>query len=138
MPTSDEPWQPLLTAFGQLREAWPAREWSWDHRFKCVTSSLPMDTAGALQRLLDAVVPSRWTDQSFPSAPAEVQSLRERCGDVRPGQALLTGPSVAGMTPFAMWWPWGDGSKVSVRLGIAGSDRPKELYPLVRALFGIA
>jgi len=41
------------------------------------------------------------------------------------------------MTPFAMWWPWGDGSRVSIRLGVAGSDRSKELYPLVRSLFGI-
>ena len=35
------------------------------------------------------------------------------------------------MLPFAMWWPWGDNSKISVRLSIANSDRPKELYPLV-------
>lgn len=138
MPTSDEPWQPLLQAFGQLRESWPAREWSWDHRFKCVTSSLAMESAAELRRLLGGVVPAEWTADSFASSPPEVQSLRERCGDVRPGQLLLTGPQTSGMLPFAMWWPWGDQTKVSVRLGIAGSDRPKELYPLVRALFGIA
>ena len=138
MPTSEEPWQPLLEALTRLKAAWPSPEWSWDHRFKCVTSSLNSETSPELRRLLDPVVPAAWTPETFPTAPAEVQALRERCGDVRPGQLLMTGPAVAGMVLFAMWWPWGDGSKVSVRLGVAGSDRPKDLYPLIRALFGIA
>jgi hypothetical protein len=138
MPTSDEPWQPLLDALSRLQSAWPAKEWTWDHRFKCVTSSLPTDAAPELRRLLASVVPAEWTGETFRQAPAEVQALRERCGDVRPGQLLLTGSVDGGMIPFAMWWPWGDGAKVSVRLGIAGSDRPKELYPLLRAQFGIA
>src|SRR6185503_19971360 len=123
MSTSDEPWQPLLDTLGQLRTAWPSSEWSWDHRFNCVTSSLPADASAEMRRLLAPVVPSEWTAETFASPPADVRALRERCGDVRPGQLLLTGPAVAGMTLFGMWWPWGDGSKVSVRLGIAGSDR---------------
>jgi len=138
MPTSDEPWQPLLEALGQLKAAWPSPEWTWDHRFKCITSSLGSEASTELRRLLEPFVPSVWTPETFPTAPPEVQALRERCGDVRPGQLLLTGPVLAGMVPFGMWWPWGDGSKVSVRLGVAGSDRQKELYPLIRTLFGIA
>ena len=39
---------------------------------------------------------------------------------------------------FAMWWPWGDGSTTSIRIGVADCDRSKELYPLMRSLFGIA
>jgi len=138
MPTSDEPWQPLLDSLSRLQSAWPTKEWTWDHRFNCVTSSLSTESAPELRRLLTPVVPSEWTAETFHKSPAEVQALRERCGDVRPGQLLLTGAADAGMTLFAMWWPWGDGQKVSVRLGISGSDRPKELYPLLRAVFGIA
>jgi hypothetical protein len=138
MPTSDEPWQALLDAFGQLRDAWPSKEWTWDHRFKCVTSSLGVEASPELRRLLEPVMPASWTGEAFRTAPPDVQSLRERCGDVRPGQLLLTGPATAGMIPFGLWWPWGDGAKISVRLGIAGCDRPAELYPLLRARFGIA
>jgi hypothetical protein len=138
MPTSVEPWQPILDTLEKLREAWPARDWSWDHRFKCVTSSMPADAAPAMRALLDPVVPAEWTPTSFGTAPEDVRALEERCGDLRPGQLLFTGTPINGMMLFAMWWPWGDGSKVSVRLGIANSDRPKDLYPLVRTLFGIA
>ena len=138
MTTSAEPWQPLLDALGRLRAAWPASDWTWDPRFKCVTSSLSTGQAASVRPLLAGVVPAEWTDQSFAGAPPDVRALEARCGDLRPGQLLFTGSAVAGMVPFAMWWPWGDGSKVSVRLSIANSDRQKELYPLVRALFGIA
>ena len=132
-----EPWQPILDVLGQLREAWPARDWTWDHRFKCVTSAVAGDAATTAKGRLVLATPSEWDAASFATAPESVRALDERCGELRPGQALFTGAPVAGMTLFAMWWPWGDGSKVSVRLGIAGSDRPKDLYPQLRALFGI-
>jgi hypothetical protein len=137
MPTSAEPWQPLLDSLGKVQSAWPSPEWTWDQRFKCVASSFVAGVAPALRGILSSVFPSEWTSVSFSTAPEDVRALAERCGDLRPGQLLLTGNSVAGMMPFAMWWPWGDGTQISVRLGIANCDRPKELYPLVRALFGI-
>ena len=137
MSTSAEPWQPLLDSLTALRAAWPAADWSWDHRFKCVTSSVDAKVAPSLREILAPLVPSEWTPESFTGAPGPVRALEQRCGDLRPGQLLFTGTAVAGMVPFAMWWPWGDGSKVSVRIGIANSDRSKELYPLVRAIFGV-
>jgi hypothetical protein len=132
-----EPWQPILDALANLRDAWPAREWTWDHRFKCATSSVPSDAATTAKTVLLAATPSEWTAASFATASESVRALGERCGELRPGQSLFTAAPVAGMTLFAMWWPWGDGSKVSIRLGVAGSDRPKDLYPLIRAAFGI-
>jgi hypothetical protein len=137
MSTSAEPWQPILDALTQLRSAWPARDWTWDHRFKCVTSSIGTDATVTAKSVLVAAVPSEWDAASFASAPEEVRGLSERCGELRPGQALLTASPVEGMILFAMWWPWGDGSKVSIRLGIANTDRPKDLYPLLRSLFAI-
>jgi hypothetical protein len=138
MSPSAEPWQPILDTLAKLQAAWPTPGWSWDHRFKCVTSSFAGDSGPAVRAVLAAAVPSEWTAESFPTAPDEVRALGERCGDLRPGQLLLTGNVVAGMILFAMWWPWGDGSQISVRVGIANSDRPKDLYPAMRAQFGIA
>lgn len=137
MATSVEPWQPILDALTQLRAAWPARDWTWDHRFKCATSAIPGDAAASAKTTLLAATPSEWDAASFATAPEGVRALAERCGDLRPGQALFSAAPVAGMTLFAMWWPWGDGSRVSIRLGIAGSERQKELFPLLRELFGI-
>jgi len=137
MATLVEPWQPLLDALAQLRDAWPAREWTWDHRFKCATSAVAGDAALAAKARLVLATPTQWDAATFATAPEGVRALAERSGELRPGQALFTAAPVSGLTLFAMWWPWGDGSRVSVRLGVAGSDRSKELYPLIRSLFGI-
>jgi hypothetical protein len=138
MSTSAETWQPILDTLRQLRAAWPATEWTWDPRFKCVTSSFAKDVAPAARGVLTAAVPFEWTGVSFATAPEEVRGLEARCGDLRASQLLLTASPVDGMILFAMWWPWGDGSQVSVRLGVANCTRTKELYPLIRAEFGIA
>jgi len=137
MPISVEPWQPLLEALAGLRAAWPIDDWSWDQRFKCVTCAFETSTASSLRNIVETLVPSVWTAESLGNAPDHVRALEERCGNLRPGQLLFTGAQVAGMVPFAMWWPWGDGAKISVRLGIANCDRPKDLYPQLRGLFGI-
>jgi hypothetical protein len=137
MSTSVEPWQPILDRLTLLRDAWPARDWTWDHRFKCATSTLAAEAAPKGKSVLLAATPAEWDAASFASAPDAVRGLEERCGDLRPGQALLTADPVASAILFAMWWPWGDGSKISIRIGVANSDRSTELYPLMRSLFGI-
>lgn len=137
MSTPAEPWQPLLDTYAALRTGWPSSDWSWDHRLKCTVSSFTADLAPAARTALEPVMTGDWTSSTLPSAPEPLRVLAEKCGGLRPGQRLLTGDAVAGLIPYALWWPWGDGSMVSVRLGIANSDRPKELYPLLRAVFGI-
>jgi hypothetical protein len=136
--SSEESWQPILDALGQVRSAWPAAEWTWDPRFKCVASSFATDMAAAARGALTPAVPSEWTPAKFANAPDDIRALEARCGDLRAGQLLMTANPVDGMMLFGMWWPWGDGSQVSVRLGVANCTRTKELYPLIRAVFGIA
>ena len=137
MSTPVEPWQPILDSFKQLHSAWPLPDWSWDHRFKCVTSSFAAAAIPGVRTMLDPVFGAEWTPETLANGPEDVRALAERCGGLRPGQLLLTGTVVAGLMPFALWWPWGDGAMLSVRLGIANSDRPKDLYPVLRSTFGI-
>jgi hypothetical protein len=137
MSTSVEPWQPILDVLGGLRAAWPVADWTWDPRFKCVTSSFAASFIPAAREVLTGTVPTEWTAATVVSAPDDVRALSDRYGGLRPGQLLFTGEKVAGMNLFALWWPWGDGSMLSIRIGIANAQRPTELYPLVRSLFGI-
>jgi len=36
-----------------------------------------------------------------------------------------------------LWWPWGDGTTVTLRIGLHGLDQPKVRYPRLRDVFGI-
>jgi hypothetical protein len=138
MSTSIEPWQPLLDTLATLPPGWPGSPWSWDGRFKCVTSSFNKAIGDRVRAATVEALPGEWTAATIDSAADPIRALANRFGGLREGQLFLAGESVAGMRLFALWWPWGDGSTISVRIGIANSDRPTELYPLVRALFGIA
>ncbi|HUG37588.1 MAG TPA: hypothetical protein VML54_11590 [Candidatus Limnocylindrales bacterium] len=137
MAASPEPWQPLLDALAPLRSGWPAPDWTWDPRLECATSPFDVSLAPRVRDALAPALPAEWTATSISGAPDGVRALSTRSGSLRANQLLLTGPEVAGMFPFALWWPWGDGARVSVRVGIASAERPKELSASIRALFGL-
>lgn len=137
MSTPVEPWQPLLDALAKLHAAWPGAGWSWDGRFKCVTSSFEKALGPGVRAAMAEALPAEWSSSSLGSAPDDLRALADRYGGLRSGQLFFNGEAVAGLRLFALWWPWGDGATISVRIGIANSDRPAELYPQVRALFGI-
>lgn len=139
MSSPSEAWQPLLDGLGQLRGAWPGGGWSWDPRFKCVTSSFTKDIVDRARQAMTGVLDAEWSVASINQSPDEIRTLAARFGGVRDGQLLFTGNAVDGrMHLFALWWPWGDGSTISLRVGVANCDRPTELYPQIRALFKIA
>jgi hypothetical protein len=60
---------------------------------------------------------------------------------VVPGQRVFTSSEIDGLMLFAAWWPWGDDSKVSLRIGLISSKEPaksKELHKThLRAWFSI-
>ena len=139
MATPTEAWQPLLDGLERLREAWPGTGWSWDPRFKCVTSSFGKEIAERARAAMAGILDGEWSPDSINQAPDEIRTLAARFGGVRSGQLLFTGELVGGpMHLFALWWPWGDGATISLRVGVANCDRPTELYPQVRAVFKIA
>ena len=137
MANAPEPWQPLLDTLAPLLSGWPSPEWAWDPRLECATSPFEVSLAPRVRGALDPVLPAEWTATTITDAPEGVRALSTRSGNLRANQLLLTAPEVAGMFPFALWWPWGDGSRVSVRVGIATAERPKELSASIRALFGL-
>jgi hypothetical protein len=139
MSSPSEAWQPLLDGLGRLRAAWPGTGWSWDPRFKSVSSSFGKEIEDRARESMAGVLDREWSSTSINQAPDEIRTLAARFGGIRPGQLLFTGEVVGGtMHLFGLWWPWGDGATISLRVGVANCDRPTELYPQIRALFKIA
>jgi len=125
-----------------LRAAWPEPGWAWDSRLETVTSSFASELASSVRAALAAAALTEWTADTIHGAPAAIDVLAHRCGGLRAGQLLLAGEVRDDALPFALWWPWGDGSKVSVRLGIAAANgQPEDGKANVvrlRALFGLS
>ncbi|HVZ74727.1 MAG TPA: hypothetical protein VHJ20_20230 [Polyangia bacterium] len=137
MATADEQWQGLFAALEKLKAQWPAQDWTYDRRLKCVASSIPMNLESAARAAMAELLPTSFSAQTLASAPEGVRKLAEGCGGVRSSQLLFWGGEAGAPGAFGLWWPWGDGTTVSLRVGLHDVDLPKERYPRLRDIFGI-
>jgi hypothetical protein len=137
MATPDEQWEAVFATLGRLRERWPSADWSYDRRLRCVSSSLPLTQADEMRAAYADALPTTWTADNLATAPEAVRALAETCGGLRAAQLLLWGGDADGPGPFGLWWPWGDGTTVTLRIGLHGLDQPKVRYPRLRDVFGI-
>jgi len=135
--TIEAAWEAVFGALAQLRERWPSTDWTYDRRLRCVASSIPLAGAAGARATFAEALPIVWSTATLASAPASVQALAETCGGLRASQELLWGGDADGPGAFGLWWPWGDGTTVTLRLGLHGVDQPKVRYPRLRDVFGI-
>jgi hypothetical protein len=137
MPSVDDQWQALFQALERLKGKWPASDWSYDRRLRCVASSIPMSLEPVARAAMTEVLTTSWTAQTLAAAPEDVRKVAEGCGGVRSSQLLFWGGDTGAPGAFGLWWPWGDGTTVSLRIGLHDIDQPKERYPKLRDIFGI-
>jgi hypothetical protein len=137
MPTPDEAWDSVFGSLERLRARWPSSDWSYDRRLKCVASSIPLSGEAAARAAFADVLPGVWSSETLPGAAPGVRTLIEGSGGLRASQQLLWGGEADGPGAFGLWWPWGDGTTVTLRIGLHGVDLPKQRYPRLRDTFGI-
>ena len=135
--SSRDPWQPLLERMKKLKESWPSRGWSWDGRMNTVSSSFSTEFEDKARASAMLALPLQWISSTVGQAHPRLRELCERTGGLRAGQLLLGGEPVGGIVSFGLWWPWGDGETISLRVGLTDVDPMKEPYPRLRDLFGV-
>jgi hypothetical protein len=128
----------MFDALQRLKTGWPRRGWSWDPRFSCIASTFSTDMEATARSVALASFPSEWTARTLTSAPPNLQELVERVGGLRSGQGLLGGLGVGRVFAYGLWWPWGDGVSVSLRIGLGGLDDNHEMMNRFRDVFGIS
>jgi hypothetical protein len=133
----NEAWQPLFDSLGRMKASWPTRGWSWDPRLFCVTSSFTTEQEPAARKATQIALQNEWTAATLARSPQALRDVVERAGGIRQGQlALSTGP-LNGLLAYGLWWPWGDGETVSLRVGLADVDPNREPYHRFRDVFGV-
>jgi hypothetical protein len=130
--------EPLLQPLRRLRADWPQRGWSWDSRFACVSSSFSVDLEQKNRTLALTAMPAEYTSRSIGSAPPTLREICDRAGGLRSGQFVFIGTAVGRVFPYGLWWPWGDGMTVSLRVGFGGVDESHEVMNRLREVFGVS
>lgn len=128
-------WQPLLDSLTRLRDSWPAPPWSWDARFSTVASSFAIELEPTVRASARLAFPRGWTTKSLETAPDPYRALAARTG-LRSNQRLLGGDELSSPGLFGLWWPWGGGDKITLRIGIIDLVGTAEPLPRIRELFG--
>jgi hypothetical protein len=134
------PGSPVETLFGsltRLRQAWPKRGWSWDTRIGCVASSFGVDLVQEARAAAKVALPTEYTQATLRGAPAAVREIAEQTGGLRPDQLLMCSePNMIGFA-YGLWWPWGDDTTISLRIGLTGRALSVEMARF-REIFGAA
>jgi hypothetical protein len=124
----------LLT---QLHADWPVRAWGWDGRLPTATSSVTGEQIAQAQALVLRAMPQQFEAATLASAPADVLAFVQRSGGLR-GNQLAFCVVRPGRTVVGLWWPWGGGGTVSLRVGFVGAESDPQLAVRLRTLFGVA
>jgi hypothetical protein len=122
----------VLAALKQLRTSWPKAPWSWDGRFSMMSSAVTGADIETARALASKALPHSFDVSTLATAPDALRSLVDGCGGLR-GNQLVFCDDTSAPTTVGLWWPWGGGGTVSLRVGLldSGDDATKSL----RAIF---
>jgi len=129
---------PLFDKLNELVKTWPAPEWTWDARLSTITSSFGHELEAKARASAGHALPQEFTATTLATAPPVLRALTERTGGLRVGQLLFANSDFEGILLYGLWWPWGGGDTITLRIGIAHRDRTLDPFPRLRALVGIS
>jgi hypothetical protein len=113
--------QEWLNSLSKIKRNWPTRGWSFDNRFGCLASTFRSDVAPQARSAVAQILPTEWSESSLRLAPSVVREVAARTGGVRAGQFLFSNPLGGPIVAYGLWWPWEEGSTISMRVGVEGA-----------------
>jgi hypothetical protein len=100
--------------------------WEWDSRFSAALAVVKAPNDRTVLELLASSFVHAWERDSVAGAPAEVRTIAAAWG-LNAGQRLFTLDPADDPLLFAAWWPWGNPTTASLRIGCSArgsSDDP--------------
>ena len=115
--------------------------WKWDSQFQTALAEFTVDNKNSVNAILERYLNTAWDSTNIGNAPEIVQMVISHFGGLRPGQLLFTSDPNQDALIFGVWWPWGDGKTISLR--VAPTDKTlsdsesAELTTLFKDWFGL-
>lgn len=128
----------MFDGLGRMKAAWPTRRFNWDPRLLCCSSTFTVEQEPTARQAAQIALPTEYTSATIVRAPQQLRDVTERAGGVRAGQLVLSNGPINGLLVYGLWWPWGDGETISLRVGLADVDPNREPSIRFRDVFGVS
>ncbi|MCP4376457.1 MAG: hypothetical protein GY794_09815 [bacterium] len=103
---------------GIIKETGELLLWEWDDYISAFLSTFSIGQSEQIETICDKYFMSRWDRSCMPKIPPAVMSIAETLGGLRSAQRLLVTRPDQFVMAFGAWWPWGDGQRISLRIGL--------------------
>lgn len=101
----------------RLNASWGVLSWKWDQRFEAFLSEFSTDKRDEFRSILERDFSNVWDSTNIREAPDIVKMFNNNFGGLRSGQLLFTtDPTSQDVFICGVWWPWGDGRTISLRI----------------------
>jgi hypothetical protein len=90
--------------------------WKWDSQFETVLAEFSVDNKDRVRAILECHLSIAWDKSKIRKAPDIVRTIVKHFGGLRSGQLLFTSDPNQDVFIFGVWWPWGDGKNISIRV----------------------
>jgi hypothetical protein len=97
-------------------------QWSWDNRLKTAMVVFDKGDMDVVYIPIAVEFDTQWDFKTIENSPPHFCEFFKRVFGIIPGQKIFASSDGSGTILFAVWWPWGDGNKISLRVGIYNVD----------------
>ena len=113
----------------------------WDDRFGTVLAEFKVDNKDSVREVLERYLGNVLDNSDIKKAPRAVNTAVKNLGGLTHGQLFFTSDIDLDMFLFCAWWPWGNGTTISIRIApyYNKSDDPEkvESISLLKKCFGM-
>lgn len=113
--------QDLESSSQQILNELPSRLlWEWDDRFDVPLLVFPKDMEEEIGTVIRRYFPHEWDLNSVKASPPLIRKLLDKIYGIQAGQTVLAMDTNKEAFLFILYWPWGDGVTISLRVGLTG------------------
>lgn len=99
--------------------------WQWDKALNLALAVIEKKDEIMVELPLTLEFSHKWDFTTIVEADAPIRDFFQAGFGIVPGQKVFAMEPVDGMVLYAVWWPWGDDERISLRLGLASSSGEK-------------
>ena len=90
--------------------------WKWDDRFKAVLAEFDVTNQDNIHGILKRFLTNSWDSSTIDNAPDTIKEIINKFNGLKSGQLILSSDPGRGDFLYGVWWPWGSGTRISVRI----------------------